>query len=153
MTYNLAVLDDLAEKWDRESVVFASLGGDISSAESAVFSALAKDLRAAIALMRGQSEGVIRLPELPEQDVEGVRFDGFSISAMEDFARRAVAMNERSCVWTIDADPYAEMWNGACGIAWTFTEGDPADNECNHCPKCGGRIEVTEAAKQERDDA
>ena len=46
------------------------------------------------------------------------------------------------CEWTIEADPYMEMWNGSCGITWSFTEGGPADNDCNHCPKCGGRIVI-----------
>lgn len=144
MTDHLAVL----EKKLASSVALAEADPDLAPHLQPEIDAYS----AAIALMRGQSEGVIRLPELPEQDVEGVRFDGFSISAMEDFARRAVAMNERSCVWTIDADPYAEMWNGACGIAWTFTEGGPADNECNHCPKCGGRIEATEQPKDPADE-
>ena len=31
-----------------------------------------------------------------------------------------------------------------CGEEWYFTEGTPADNNANYCPRCGAKMEVQE---------
>lgn len=49
------------------------------------------------------------------------------------------------CTWTPDADPNAPgTFHSACGVAWTFTEGGPADNDVRFCMGCG--CTVKEAA-------
>lgn len=47
----------------------------------------------------------------------------------------------RQCVWTRDAD-YGDVYDGACGVKWEFTDGGPRENEANYCPRCGGRVKV-----------
>lgn len=45
------------------------------------------------------------------------------------------------CVWhTEDSEYMVGTYEGTCGIAWTFTEGDIKDNEVNYCPRCGGKV-------------
>ena len=53
-----------------------------------------------------------------------------------------MATEERTCIWTIDEAFEWSMWEGACGVTWSFTDGGPEDNECNYCPKCGGKMIV-----------
>lgn len=37
-----------------------------------------------------------------------------------------------------------EFWESTCGLSWWLTDGTPAENNMNFCPKCGGCItEVT----------
>lgn len=44
------------------------------------------------------------------------------------------------CTWRNDE----ERWESTCGLSWWLTDGTPAENNMNFCPKCGGRItEVT----------
>lgn len=44
----------------------------------------------------------------------------------------------RVCHWSEDADG---VWNGSCGIAWTFGyETTPNENKMTYCPECGAVI-------------
>ena len=50
------------------------------------------------------------------------------------------ATPEPVCMWTwssIDG-----FWDCGCGNQWVFTDGAPADNDCNFCPHCGKKVEV-----------
>ena len=44
-----------------------------------------------------------------------------------------------TCQWVEDDDG---VYFGACGIAWEFLAGTPADNKCWYCMRCGKRIEA-----------
>ena len=54
------------------------------------------------------------------------------------------ASGEASCTWTSDED----LWEGACGVAWTFIDGGPEENHVRYCPECGGKL-VIDTAMQE----
>ncbi len=44
--------------------------------------------------------------------------------------------------WTLDTTGDWEYWECAgCGVLWTFSYGDPSDNDLNYCPKCGRKVE------------
>ena len=46
------------------------------------------------------------------------------------------------CTWTPDNDPNAPgTYHSACGVAWTFTEGGPADNDVRFCMGCGAAVQ------------
>jgi hypothetical protein len=48
-----------------------------------------------------------------------------------------------TCSWTPSSDEAMPgTFFGSCGVAWTFTEGGPGDNDMHFCPKCGGRLNV-----------
>lgn len=45
------------------------------------------------------------------------------------------------CTWTPDNDPSAPgTFHSSCGVAWTFTEGGPADNDVRFCMGCGQAV-------------
>ena len=46
-----------------------------------------------------------------------------------------------NCEWHL-ADEACALWEGACGVAWEFTEGGPKENGCQYCPRCGGKLKV-----------
>jgi hypothetical protein len=53
----------------------------------------------------------------------------------------AIPNKDAECVWSNHGDEYMpDTYEGSCGIVWTFTEGTRNDNECNFCPRCGGKI-------------
>ena len=54
-------------------------------------------------------------------------------------------MTDETCVWTEDNDG---VWDGSCGIAWTFESGGPTENRVNFCPRCG-RVVVVQEPDQE----
>lgn len=52
------------------------------------------------------------------------------------------------CTWTPDNDPNAPgTFHSACGVAWTFTEGGPADNDVRFCMGCGAAVREAPAAQ------
>lgn len=63
--------------------------------------------------------------------------------------RNALAARNATCEWKYD--DYLNMYEGECGVAWAFTEGNIDDNDCAYCPRCGGRI-VNISHTTENDD-
>lgn len=55
----------------------------------------------------------------------------------QEAARQAM---ERECEWTRDSDFESEVWNTACGNAFIFTDGGPAENDAKFCCYCGGKL-------------
>ena len=51
----------------------------------------------------------------------------------------------RECLWVDDDD--CGVWEGSCGVAWTFIDAGPAENGMKHCPQCGGHLTLDEAAR------
>lgn len=51
----------------------------------------------------------------------------------------------RECLWVNDDD--YEVWEGSCGVAWTFIDAGPAENGMKHCPQCGGHLTLDDAAR------
>jgi hypothetical protein len=46
-----------------------------------------------------------------------------------------------TCAWTQSTDPnMPDTYHAPCGVAWTFTEGGPVENDMHFCPKCGNHI-------------
>jgi hypothetical protein len=46
-----------------------------------------------------------------------------------------------TCTWTQSTDPsMPDTYHAPCGVAWTFTEGGPVENDMHFCPKCGNHI-------------
>ena len=46
-----------------------------------------------------------------------------------------------TCTWTQSTDPHMpDTYHSPCGVAWTFTEGGPVENDMHFCPKCGNHI-------------
>lgn len=65
--------------------------------------------------------------------------------ALEDHVRDAtnmVAPTVRTCVWA--HDDIDGKWDSACGLAWVFATGGPAENDATFCPGCGNRIRAVE---------
>lgn len=49
------------------------------------------------------------------------------------------------CQWTpMDSDDMPDTWESACGQAWSFIDGGPAENNCKFCHGCGKPVEVKE---------
>lgn len=46
----------------------------------------------------------------------------------------------QTCRWVEESG--GEFWQSACGEAWSFTEGGPAENKARFCHGCGQRIEA-----------
>lgn len=57
----------------------------------------------------------------------------------------------KECFWTSDGDD--SPWEGTCGIAWTFIDGGPLENEVHYCPNCGGKLIAQTYDEMEADDA
>ncbi len=51
----------------------------------------------------------------------------------------------RECLWVNDDD--CEVWEGSCGVAWTFIDGGPIENQMKRCPQCGGHLTLDDAAR------
>jgi hypothetical protein len=41
------------------------------------------------------------------------------------------------CIWKESSEG---VWEGECGITWTFKKGTPQENKMNYCVKCGGGL-------------
>lgn len=52
------------------------------------------------------------------------------------------------CVWT----DTGEMWKAPCGVAWSFVDGGPMENQMKFCPVCGMPIAVADLGDEGRDD-
>ncbi len=52
----------------------------------------------------------------------------------------------RECLWVDDDD--CGIWEGSCGVAWTFIDAGPAENGMKHCPQCGGHLTLDEAERE-----
>ena len=51
------------------------------------------------------------------------------------------AAQPTTCTWTQSTDPnMPDTYHSPCGVAWTFTEGGPVENDMHFCPKCGNHI-------------
>ena len=47
----------------------------------------------------------------------------------------------RTCRWDyLDKENNPDAFEGECGAAWYFDDGGPFENDCNFCPRCGGKI-------------
>lgn len=57
------------------------------------------------------------------------------------------AQQPAPCKWTND-DPDYGVWDGTCGIAWSFIDDGPEENDCNYCPKCGGKLIIKEQSDE-----
>jgi hypothetical protein len=45
------------------------------------------------------------------------------------------------CHWMQTDDQHTpDTYHAPCGVAWTFTEGGPVENDMHFCPKCGNHI-------------
>ena len=44
---------------------------------------------------------------------------------------------KRTCEWTEDEDG---NWFAACGTAWSFSDGGPAENNVRYCHSCGAEV-------------
>lgn len=69
-------------------------------------------------------------------------------------ANQAQAMFEHcapGCTWTLDDDEHG-IWQSACGVTWSFTDGGPEDNDCHFCHKCGGALNIVRP-EPESDDS
>ena len=49
-------------------------------------------------------------------------------------------MADEACVWTWQDDWDCPYWETACGEAFVFTDGGPAENRCKFCPYCGKKL-------------
>lgn len=84
-----------------------------------------------------------------ELDDEMITEDGVASESIREAADRLAELNTtaiRQCVWTRDAD-YGDVYDGACGVKWEFTDGGPRENKANYCPSCGGRVKVARRPK------
>ncbi len=46
-----------------------------------------------------------------------------------------------ACTWTPEDDEsMPDTWSSACGQMWSFIDGGPAENNCNYCHYCGGKV-------------
>ena len=53
------------------------------------------------------------------------------------------------CEWTLDEDPDFTAWNSACGEAWSFNDGGPAENRIRFCQGCGKPVKILPATPTE----
>ncbi len=66
-------------------------------------------------------------------------------------AERAVReLSEGSCQWTLEDHESATIWHTACGEAWGFIDGGPADNNARFCHGCGKPIDAIDAAQEDK---
>lgn len=56
--------------------------------------------------------------------------------------RAAAAIRARPCTWTLDDND--GFYNTACGGAFWFDNGTPAENKAKFCPYCGGALVVAD---------
>jgi hypothetical protein len=64
---------------------------------------------------------------------------GTERNPLHTMALTAAQPAAHQCHWIqMDNEHTPDTWQGACGAAWTFTEGGPKDNDQAYCPKCGG---------------
>lgn len=47
---------------------------------------------------------------------------------------------ERECLWS--SDGFNDLWESSCGMAWTFPDEGPKENDMTYCPKCRGVLIV-----------
>lgn len=47
---------------------------------------------------------------------------------------------ERECLWS--SDGFNDLWESSCGMAWTFPDEGPKENDMTYCPKCRGVLVV-----------
>lgn len=102
--------------------------------------ALLKDSLFAIQALR---EWVHAVPDnTPLPAMPGIDSDWLDVHE-SNLSRAIKAPAPTSCTWTQSSDESMQgPFFGTCGVAWTFSEGGPSENDMLFCPKCGGRLNV-----------
>ena len=58
-----------------------------------------------------------------------------SLRVIASHIEKMFGSKEGKCKWAYDN--FHEMWETACGNAWTLCDGTPAENRMKFCPFCG----------------
>ncbi len=70
--------------------------------------------------------------------IKATHSDYFKLSNyMRGLETKVAELEKPDCVWTQE---FEGEWNGTCGISWGFIDDGPTENQCNFCPKCGGKL-------------
>ena len=64
------------------------------------------------------------------------------------YEQRLAEAESRVCKWQEDSDTDNNLWNGECGAVWEFIADGPAENNCNFCPECGGKLVIAQCSQQ-----
>ena len=67
-------------------------------------------------------------------------------------ATRDEMERKETCIWTLESEFDAEIWNTSCGTAWSFVDDGPEENGCNFCHRCGGALQVVRPPIEADDD-
>ena len=70
------------------------------------------------------------------------------VEELQDLEQRLAAAESRTCEWQEDSDTDSGAWLGECGAVWEFIADGPAENNCNFCPECGGKLVIAECSQQ-----
>ena len=92
-------------------------------------------------------------PELPKPDLwlDASGFRGYKKDPgpgpwYSAESMRAALSAPASCAWTLNDDPDDSYWATACGEAFVFNDGGPAEHDFKHCCYCGGALVVAPPA-------
>jgi len=56
---------------------------------------------------------------------------------------------QNPCEWKLDDYLDYEIWHSACGEAWSFNDGGPAENRIRFCQGCGKPVKILPAIPTE----
>lgn len=74
-----------------------------------------------------------------------------ALAATPEYQALVKDAERKECFWTSDGDD--SPWEGTCGIAWTFIDGGPEENQVAYCPQCGGKLTAQTYDEVESEDA
>lgn len=70
------------------------------------------------------------------EELEALRRRLGAVTMQDDYTRAAMAA-------VLDARlADADLWEGACGVAWSLEFGTPTEHQMNYCPRCGAKLET-----------
>jgi hypothetical protein len=80
-------------------------------------------------------------PFLCEFHWKGDLLDKLGLGNHAVYAAPRTPKQPTTCTWTQSADlGMPDTYHAPCGVAWTFTEGGPVENDMHFCPRCGNHI-------------
>lgn len=86
----------------------------------------------------------------PEAECHGVKCNEEYEQAIKallgyifDAAAQKALEADSVCCW--EYDPQSHSWDTACENKFQFIEGGPEENGFEHCPYCGGEVEIANA--------